>query len=504
MDVSGKYILILLKHCLSRPEIPNKISFSRMEPSGFATVLPQYVSAYLDPIFKELELNAKKWRVHRITSYHQKGSTNLSEIRDHVSSSEQTLRRFRVKASPAAFMSPILGQSSFEILHLQCVPTLYDDRFGTASNGFGLVQHVLKGTFDPNLSFKGLEAKDTKSKSLPEFGVRLNWNENFVFYDVRICTKNILDIWGDSHCDVQFVLLPVEPVDLLRCFEGLQMPTGLTTVHTVGDEYKTRKLRIKSDLSLLVMPDGKLEELMRDVESFLAPETKEYYSERGLSYKRGYLFTGPPGTGKTSTARMLAAKYNLDLLVFLLSSGKVSISTMRDRIEKLTHGKARGVVVLFEDFDCIADATNEMRVTNGGNPSFQDYLNLFDGIDTDFEIPFLFVVTANHGEKFDKALTRPGRIDYRLEFANLLPKHAGRLFRKFVPPAQHTPELEKLFVDNVRKNLGGKPFCPATLQGFLLMQRNQMKSVESWCDAVLHADLSVELTSHKRGLENIS
>ena len=40
--------------------------------------------------------------------------------------------------------------------------------------------------------------------------------------------------------------------------------------------------------------------LLNDINEYLHPETPRWYANRGIPYRRGYLFHGPPGTGKTS------------------------------------------------------------------------------------------------------------------------------------------------------------------------------------------------------------
>jgi chaperone BCS1 len=44
--------------------------------------------------------------------------------------------------------------------------------------------------------------------------------------------------------------------------------------------------------------------LLEDIEHF--NNSEEWYLERGIPYKKSFLFYGPPGTGKTSIIKALS------------------------------------------------------------------------------------------------------------------------------------------------------------------------------------------------------
>jgi mitochondrial chaperone BCS1 len=58
-------------------------------------------------------------------------------------------------------------------------------------------------------------------------------------------------------------------------------------------------------------------ELFNDLDRFLI--NRDLYTQRGIPWRRGYLFYGPPGTGKTSLVQVIASHYNRQLVSLTLT-----------------------------------------------------------------------------------------------------------------------------------------------------------------------------------------
>lgn len=143
-----------------------------------------------------------------------------------------------------------------------------------------------------------------------------------------------------------------------------------------------------------------------DIKQFLDSKTK--YEDKGLIWKRGLIFSGPPGNGKTSTA--LAVAKELKLNVHCLNLSNCESDTQLLGLIKDIHEKP--AMLLVEDIDCSVNGREQINK----QVNFNTVLNIFDGAFSKDGIVVVF--TTNHIEKLDPALIRAGRIDMNIEFSN--------------------------------------------------------------------------------------
>ncbi|KPA35241.1 hypothetical protein FLAG1_12079 [Fusarium langsethiae] len=213
--------------------------------------------------------------------------------------------------------------------------------------------------------------------------------------------------------------------DLLEdCRTGyLNESKNKTTIHGHRDElWRKEKAVAVRPLQTVILDEKQKVPLIKDIQDFLDPETRCWYSEHSIPYKRGYLLYGPPGTGKSSFSLSIAGELDMDIYV-------VSIPGANDRMLKnLFAGLPDRCVVLLEDIDA-AGATCSRDSQSEGSDSDTDarphregpkgvtlsgLLNVLDGVASQEDR--VLIMTTNHPEKLDQALTRPGRIDIEVEF----------------------------------------------------------------------------------------
>lgn len=237
--------------------------------------------------------------------------------------------------------------------------------------------------------------------------------------------------------------------------------------------------------------------LLKDVDGYVADDADAWYGARGVPYRRGYLFYGLPGTGKSSLAMAIAGRTKRDIYTIALVDEYMDDSTLL----RLMKGVPNRSIILFEDIDSAGlvretaeddpdDRPRKTHVTLSG------LLNAIDGVES--PEGHLLIMTTNHIDALNEALIRCGRVSRRIAFKLTSPAQAKEIFLRmmqadvYVAPSQRIdvasidPEHAALirlateFADNIPDNT----FSPADLQDFLLMHKSEPQSavaeLEGW------------------------
>ena len=148
----------------------------------------------------------------------------------------------------------------------------------------------------------------------------------------------------------------------------------------------------------LVLPQA-IEDLMeRQAIGFF--DSKPEYDLLGVSWKRGFLLTGPPGNGKTHLIRALLNRLQVPrLIVKSFGDDPDDVQDVFDRVRDMAP-----CVLVLEDIDSLIPEALLSTV-----------LNALDGAEPLNGV--LIVATTNHPEKLDPAIrNRPSRFDRVIEF----------------------------------------------------------------------------------------
>ena len=255
---------------------------------------------------------------------------------------------------------------------------------------------------------------------------------------------------------------------------------------------------------------------MSDIEAYIDPSTQAWYGARGIPYRRGYLFHGEPGTGKTSLAMAIAGRFGLDIYVISLLDMSIGDSELIGLFNTLPPK----CLLLLEDIDTVGlQRESPSRRRNGpkrlakigddeeddneenaqlSRVSLSGLLNAIDGVAA--PEGHILIMTTNRPEQLDEALVRSGRISVRVGFEKATGEQARDIFMRMYwheedrsvedrsekgMPAKtveytHLEELARQFGNLVPDHV----FSPADLQDFLLTRKKDpqraIDELEDW------------------------
>lgn len=265
-------------------------------------------------------------------------------------------------------------------------------------------------------------------------------------------------------------------LNLLRKFHA-SFHVSKKTIYVTGgrDIYLTGKYTWDD----LVLPDRIIKSVKDDLEFWIKSEA--LYKKNKLIYHRAYLLCGPPGNGKTATARVILSMYDFAGYTFSFTNKRLDDS---DLINMFEEAKRRAPsLILLEDLDKSFDRTSFCNV------SLECLLNCLDGISTNEGL--VVIATANDPHLLDRSIRhRPGRFDVIVEFDN--PDYDQRkqyLKKLFGVDAQisdavfnqvigETEGMSMAFVKLIYETAGSRAFKRVSNGTFLIKDEDILESLD--------------------------
>ncbi|MEZ4363240.1 MAG: ATP-binding protein [Kofleriaceae bacterium] len=143
------------------------------------------------------------------------------------------------------------------------------------------------------------------------------------------------------------------------------------------------------------------------------------------------LFSGPPGTGKTMVATLIAKELGLELFRIDLSKvvSKWVGETEKNLGKVFEHARVSGAALLFDEADALFAKRTEVKSSNDRYANLEvnyllQRLESFDGV---------ALLTTNHLTSIDPAFLR--RVRFRVEFPEPDELEREALWRSMVPPS---------------------------------------------------------------------
>jgi AAA+ superfamily predicted ATPase len=244
----------------------------------------------------------------------------------------------------------------------------------------------------------------------------------------------------------------------------------------------------KRKINTVILRNNEHERISELINEFVASEN--WHLERGIPYKKSFLFYGEPGTGKSSMIKAMSCETQRHIHYLNLSTIKndEDFGTLMGKI------KLEETIVVIEDIDTQTDIVFERGDEIVKDEDYIDektglkikgdkvqkltlsaILNHIDGVYNNHNM--MLVMTSNHPEKLDKALLRSGRVDERILFCHCEQESIYKMFQNFY--RGHCPDRsafdnidvsKKIFPCDVENAM--RKFSNLPLQALQLVEAN--------------------------------
>lgn len=177
---------------------------------------------------------------------------------------------------------------------------------------------------------------------------------------------------------------------------------------------------------LRILPGSCNEAVVKEIRKFWG--SRDLYCSHGLSYKRGVLFYGPPGSGKTGTILLLCKELveHYQGAVFACTDATL-LSQLLHKLRKIE--PERPLIVVMEDLDEL--------INNSGEHSILALLDGEDQIDN-----VVFLASTNYPERLGaRIVNRPSRFDERI-FVDMPSEITRRAYLHAVTATQPSSDRE--------------------------------------------------------------
>lgn len=188
--------------------------------------------------------------------------------------------------------------------------------------------------------------------------------------------------------------------------------SGLVYVCThTGDSYPSGVYIPYRKISSVILDETLLRDLVKEIQQFVQPSTRAFYTEIQEPYHFNMLFYGVPGTGKTSLITALATKFRRQ--IHRISPKLFRHSTEATRGFREEVSGIQNAIVVIDEADLIIKNRKE-KMSEEEEATLHTLLNYLDDVGDGS----IVILCTNHPDRLDPAIQRSGRINLKIPFSD--------------------------------------------------------------------------------------
>ncbi len=206
------------------------------------------------------------------------------------------------------------------------------------------------------------------------------------------------------------------------------IPTGFYELISTRDGWAANAITMRQDMVISDEDNALIQSVFAETDVFW--NSSDFYNRAKLAYKRGYLFHGRPGTGKSVLLRHMAQRFVTQGAVVVKGNSPPLVSHFMKALAKTQ--PQHKMVVLFDDLDTIVSGWED------------ELLELMDGL-VALPTGVLWIGATNYIDQIpDRLKKRPSRFDRLIEVSSLSDKVRRQYILQICPELKDSRRLEDM------------------------------------------------------------